>query len=155
MLGEILETLFADAGSAIQRYAKGLFVVEVIASVITGIIVWTEVGDVEGFWAFCGITVGGIIVAYIFSLFLCAFGQLVENSEIIAQEASSVEEKKEIISSSAVNEEEKKYDLFRNISSNYNTTKKPSGPDFWTCENCKRSNHKTVGTCGCGTRKPN
>lgn len=74
----MLEKIFENAGAKIKKYAKTLFVIESIAAIIGGFAVID--GDFEEFLTFILIAAGGILVAYLSSLFLAAFGDLVQSN---------------------------------------------------------------------------
>lgn len=74
----MLEKIFTNPGARIKRYAKALFVIESIAAIIGGFAAID--GDFDEFLLMILIAVGGIAVAYISSLFMAAFGDLVQSS---------------------------------------------------------------------------
>ena len=97
-----------------------------ILSIIGSIIIWTTYDSLE-------IALVVLAVSYIQWLLMNAIGEILENTETII------------------------YKLSESNSSNqgYFGSMQLVGEDYWKCPNCKKINHKTVGTCGCGTRKPN
>lgn len=74
----MLEKWFADPGAKIKKYAKTLFVIEAIAAIIAGLGMMAS--DEDMFLYGILIAVAGIAVAYISSLFMAAFGDLVQSS---------------------------------------------------------------------------
>ena len=74
----MLENLFANAGAKIKNYAKTLFVIESIVAILGGLLLLIEDEDM----ILAGIFVAGIgiFVAYLSSLFLAAFGDLVQSN---------------------------------------------------------------------------
>lgn len=70
--------MFKRPGLLLKKLALGSFLVESIGAFITGIILAIEV---EEFWLFLVISIGGILFAWLSALFLFAFGHLVDNSE--------------------------------------------------------------------------
>ena len=74
----MLEKWFADPGIKIKKYAKTLFVIESIAAIIAGLGMMAS--DEDMFLYGLLIAVAGIAVAYISSLFMAAFGDLVQSS---------------------------------------------------------------------------
>lgn len=74
----MLEKWFADPGAKIKKYAKTLFVIESIAAIIAGLGMMAS--DEDMFLYGLLIAVAGIAVAYISSLFMAAFGDLVQSS---------------------------------------------------------------------------
>ena len=75
--------MFDEIGGKIKAIAKGVFVVEVIATLILAICIAIESYDLGTLW-FLLIMVGGIVLAYLSVIILYAFGELVENSTKIA-----------------------------------------------------------------------
>ena len=73
----MLEKIFTDPGARIKKYAKALFVIESIAAIIGGLVYMD--GDFDEFFFCLLIAAGGIIAAYIMSLFMAAFGDLVQS----------------------------------------------------------------------------
>ena len=82
--------MFDNIGSKIKSYAKANFWIETIASVLLGIILLAiaseTYSDLEEIYTIIGIVflLGGPATAYITSIFLYGFGQLVENSDVLA-----------------------------------------------------------------------
>ena len=74
----MLENLFANAGAKIKKYAKTLFVIESIAAIIAFLVTIAE--DEDMVLIGIAIAAGGMLVAYLSSLFLAAFGDLVQSS---------------------------------------------------------------------------
>ena len=74
----MLEKIFLNPGARIKKYAKALFVIESIAAILGGLVYMD--GDTDEFLFFLLIAAGGILVAYITSLFMAAFGDLVQSS---------------------------------------------------------------------------
>ena len=71
--------MFENAGGKLKVVAVVLFVLEVIAAVITGIVYSVNAYE-GGFLLFLLITGGGILGAYLTSLVLYAIGEAAENS---------------------------------------------------------------------------
>ena len=157
--------MFENPGGKLKGLALGLFIIEVIAAVIGGLACWIGMGDVEGFFAFVGIIAGGIGVAYVSAIGIYAFGELVENSTFINYKIQQMPNGN---TSSAMPQ----YSAPQQTAPQYNNTPQNSAPittkyyqnnngrgaagsAFWTCPKCHKTNHNTVGTCGCGTRRPN
>lgn len=74
----MLEKWFTDPGARIKKYAKTLFVIEAIAAIIAGL--GMAFSDEDMFIYGLLAAVAGIAVAYISSLFMAAFGDLVQSS---------------------------------------------------------------------------
>ena len=73
----MLEKLFANPGEKIKKYAKVLFIIECVVALIAGIIASDEMEYIE---LLLVTFAGGVVVAYISSLFMAAFGDLVQSS---------------------------------------------------------------------------
>ena len=75
--------MFNNPGAKIKGLAKTLFWIEVIGVIVTLLAMADYVFDDEGIFIAIAILVVGIGVAYLSSLFLAAFGELVQtNTEI-------------------------------------------------------------------------
>ena len=141
--------MFDNIGEKIKELALSIFVIEVIAAVVSGIFLIFSGGD--------GLIIGGIItiivgiaVAYLSVILIYAFGELVENSSIIANYISNEEDSKScapLIGKGA----ESAPGVY--ITETIGTPGHKIEPDFWRCPRCGKSNHRTTGTCGCGQQK--
>ena len=80
-----LTGLFGEAGSKIKTFAEVNFWVEAVAAVIGGIVAACAFNDGESFFVFLAIACGGVFMAYIVSLFLYGFGQLVEDNQVMRE----------------------------------------------------------------------
>ena len=76
--------MYDNIGKKIKDSAKWIFATEAIAAVIGGICVIVD--DFDSFFIGLLLIIFGPCVAYVSTWLLYAFGQLVENSDIIAQE---------------------------------------------------------------------
>ncbi len=86
--------MFENIGGKIMNLARFICAAGIIASVMTGI-VFFSFGD-EFFFMMGLITiVGGIILSWITSWFMYAFGQLVEDANKSAKFLKTIAEKKE------------------------------------------------------------
>lgn len=84
--------MFKNPGGSLKTYGKVVFVIFVIAAIAGGITMFAGAGNIgryNGGAAF-GMVVGGIVViavgifmAYLMTIFVIAFGELVENSTVI------------------------------------------------------------------------
>ncbi|MBR2175651.1 MAG: zinc ribbon domain-containing protein [Clostridia bacterium] len=98
--------MFNNPGGKLKEYGYTVFIIGIIVSVISGIVIWTNGnllqkisgGSIGGFnfWIFI---VGAIIIAvgifgsYILAIFIVSFGELVENSTILVNlETSQVKQ---------------------------------------------------------------
>ena len=125
---------YENIGNKIKGLAQMVFVVEAIAAVITGIALMAtdEVLILYGLL----VLIVGPIVAWVSSWLLYGFGQLVENSDIIAEEHKRVNEKHE--KTVAKNNEKKQAQRQKQIKENI------ENPSFdedeyidIICSNCK------------------
>ena len=152
--------MFNNIGSKIKTIAVIFFTIEML-----GIIISALVACGEDFFAGAIIFVVGFMAAYLSVILIYAFGELVENSSIIAantygMSSSSNHPFLNANSASSIGGANQ-------VPINPNSTgssmhplfkeeppiKKDTTPDYWVCQNCGRANHKTTGTCGCGQRK--
>ncbi|MBR5010806.1 MAG: hypothetical protein IKY06_09200 [Clostridia bacterium] len=90
--------MFQNSGNKIKTLALILFVICLIATLILAItasIIRDYYGNADGFrfWQFLGILVGGSITSFISSLFLYAFGDLVEDVSILRSYVLSIKNK--------------------------------------------------------------
>ena len=76
--------MFKNHGKKIKDLADILCMVQMILAGIAGFALMSE-GD-EMLWVGIGVLAGGIVFAYVSSLLLSGFGQLIENSDVIATE---------------------------------------------------------------------
>ena len=138
--------MFDNIGGKIKTLAEVVFVLNIIATFILAIC--AAVFSYElGFLWFLIVMVSGIVLAYVSVLIFYAFGELVENSTIIAKNI----EKKSCSKESIL---DKKTDIKVDAAPKSNLFKSASQPNTWTCLNCGKSNPKTSGFCECGYRKP-
>ncbi len=84
--------MFKNPGGSLKNYGKVVFIIFVIAAIAGGIAVFVGAGSLgryNGGAAFGMVIVGivviavGIFMAYLLSIFVIAFGELVENSTVI------------------------------------------------------------------------
>lgn len=84
--------MFKNPGGSLKTYGKIVFFVFAIAAVVGGIMVFAGAGNIGRYnsGAAFGMVMGGIVliavgifVAYLLSIFVIAFGELVENSTMI------------------------------------------------------------------------
>lgn len=155
--------MFNNIGSKIKTIAVVFFTLEMIGIIISAFAALFAGGS-EGFILGAIIFVVGFMAAYLSVVLIYAFGELVENSAIIAANTYGM-------SSSShhpfLNNGTASIGGANQVPINPNSTgssmhplfrdeppvKKDTTPDYWVCPNCGRANHKTAGTCGCGQRK--
>ena len=84
--------MFKNPGKSLKTYGKIVFIIFVIAAIAGGISMFAAAGNMGRYssGAAFGMVIGGIVViavgiflAYLLSIFVIAFGELVENSTII------------------------------------------------------------------------
>lgn len=79
--------MFSNIGEKVKGYSKIIFIIQVIIGVIIGFIQWMGLIDSRkgglGFLLFLLIVILTFVLAFISSMFIYAFGQLVENSDSI------------------------------------------------------------------------
>ena len=85
--------MFDNIGDKIKGLAQMVFVVEAIAAVITGIALMASDEDLILYGLL--VLIAGPIIAWVSSWLLYGFGQLIENSDIIAEEYNRKNEKHE------------------------------------------------------------
>ena len=90
--------MFYNSGHKIKVLAVILFIVCIIATLVLAIatsIIRDRYGNADGFrfWQFLGILVGGGLTSFISSLFLYAFGDLVEDVSILRSCVSDIKKK--------------------------------------------------------------
>ena len=124
--------MYDNIGGKIKNWAVWIFVVEAIAAVIGGIALIANNNGLVGFLT----VVLGPIAAWVSSWLLYGFGQLIENSDIIAAEYSRKNEKHEKVI--AKNNEKKQVQRKKQIKANM------ENPNFdedeyidIACPNCK------------------
>ena len=84
---------YDNIGGKIKGLAKAAFIVEAIAAVLSGLVMFVE--DDDMFLIALLVAIVGPIVAWVGSWLLYGFGQLIENSDIIAAEYNRKNEKHE------------------------------------------------------------
>ena len=125
---------YENIGNKIKGLAQMAFVVEAIAAVITGIALMATDEDLILYGLL--VLIAGPIIAWVSSWLLYGFGQLIENSDIIAEEYNRKNEKHEKVV--AKNNEKKQAQRKKQIKENM------ENPNFdeneyidITCSNCK------------------
>lgn len=139
----MLDSLYENIGGKIKSWAKWIFIVEAIGSIIAGIVLAAEEDILYIF-----IAIIGPFIAWVSSWILYAFGELVENStlicEVLVQDSSTHDLD---IAKNNTEKEQVKKNRLRNI-------KKSNSFGFWVCPNCSRGNSNSSTECiYCGTKK--
>ena len=132
-----LMDLFEDSGKVIKKLAIICFFVGVVGSIILAIVYgkaptgyYNEMSF--NFFAFLGFLVGGLLVNFVSSIFLYAFGDLVDNVKTMARNNSPVR-----------NDSASTTEKNNNNSINY--------ADTWVCKKCGARNPKSKMSCkDCG-----
>lgn len=123
---------YDDIGGKIKDWAKWIFTVEAIAAVITGITLWANGSVLTGFL----VIVLGPFVAWVLSWLLYGYGQLIQNSDIIAEEFNRKNEKHEKVV--AKSNERKQAERRREVKA---AIQNPEVDEYVfidiTCPNCK------------------
>lgn len=127
--------MYDNIGGKIKGLAKATFIVEAIAAVISGIAVMAI--DEEMILIGLLVMVIATIVAWVSSWFLFGFGQLIENSDIIAKQYKRKNEKHEkSISESNERKRKQRYNEIKAIIAD-DSVNENKFIDF-TCPNCRQ-----------------
>jgi hypothetical protein len=70
--------MFENSGGKIKSFASILFAIMAVGGLIGGIVAAIAA---RSFWLFLGVAIGSIVSAYVTSLFLYGFGDLIESSQ--------------------------------------------------------------------------
>ena len=153
--------LFNNAGTKIRKWAAALFVIESVAAFISGIV--TMLSDDDQFFVGILVMVVGIVVAFITSLFLSAFGELVEstteNKNINEEILSKLEEQyptprpatyaNPAASPAAVARQNVSGETF-----SIKPAQPAANPDMWYCTSCGTQNSRNYYQCKkCGAQR--
>ncbi len=152
--------MFNNAGKKIQLIAKIMFWVCVAAYVICGFKFGFTTYYTGGRYSstkhtefngaiFFGCLVLGPVVSYIAALVTIAFGQLVENSQTIADSTAGVSSASSAASSVSSEDSEPAY---RPLFKDETTSKVYRAPvsTVWTCSSCGKTNPGYSNGCSCG-----
>ena len=138
--------MFENVGGKIKTLVKVMFFLELLGSVIGAGILIPDCTDSE-MWLALGIVVVGPLVAWISSLALYAFGELVESNLRISR---SVER---LTGSNTATQQDPKTAVNTN-SFSAQSTQTDSTVTYWTCSRCKRENSDYRAECWyCGEKK--
>lgn len=143
--------MFDNIGGKIKGIAIIFFIFELVCVFFSGIAAMAS-GD-EGFFIGIVIMVAGFFISYLSVILFYAFGELVENSAIIAENTGEYRDTyarehpllDRSVTSSVVTP-------ISNIG--HSNASQAVVSDYWKCPTCGRTNHKTSGTCGCGQKRP-
>ena len=87
----MLDNLYTNIGGKIKNWAKWIFIIEAIGTIITGLVLLSTDEDLIGYGLLT--LVCGPIVAWVGSWLLYAFGELVEDVHAIRNKEGTTEEK--------------------------------------------------------------
>ena len=73
--------MFENVGEKLKAIAITIFVIDIVAAAVSGIIAWVNVGAL-GFFLFLLILAGGLFIAWISALVPYAIGEAADKSEI-------------------------------------------------------------------------
>ncbi len=96
--------MFNNPGEKIKKFAKILFWILCVAFVILAIVfgwtydIWSSQIKFNPL-SFFGLIIGGFVFSYILSLFLSAFGELVQNSHSIKEILKQNDKQKQVVES--------------------------------------------------------
>ena len=125
---------YENIGDKIKGLAQMAFVVEAIAAVITGIALMASDEDLILYGLL--VLIAGPIIAWVSSWLLYGFGQLIENSDIIAEEYNRKNEKHEKVVEK--NNEKKQAQRLKEVKA---AIENPDVDEYKfidiTCSNCK------------------
>ena len=151
--------MFNNVGGKIKGVVKGFFAINVIFTVILGIVVWYNVADWNN--GFVGFLAGGFtfaigfFFAWLSSLAAYAFGQLVENSDRIREHLENGADNTSKDSSDSYNNSNTGYNngsaSYTSSGYNANVYVNENGNSV-TCPKCNESQPVGRGYCSiCGT----
>ena len=125
---------YENIGNKIKGLAQMAFVVEAIAAVITGIALMASDEDLILYGLL--VLIAGPIIAWVSSWLLYGFGQLIENSDIIAEEYNRKNEKHEKV---VIKNNERKQAQLRKKAKDAIANPEVDEYEFIdiTCPNCK------------------
>ena len=81
--------MFKNIGGSLKALAKIVFWVGLIASIICGICAWSDWWLFDGFLNFLVFGIAPAVFFYVTSMLIYGFGELVENSQILAQNSTN------------------------------------------------------------------
>ena len=155
----MLDQLYENIGSKLKNLAKGVFIVEALGAIITGITLLGEELLLPGLLT----AVLGPIIAWISSWVLYAFGELVEktvNNETNTKAMLHLMTKEQYKQNQAEKQETPARKMEEPIPAQPKQTEEPAVPKqpaqegSWACPVCKRKNVMFRTTCwACGTEK--
>lgn len=138
--------MFENVGGKIKTLVKVMFFLEAIVFIVGGIIIASSYNRDEMIWTGVGVAVVGPLVAWISSLALYAFGELVESVMNINRNirgncglSNQNQAQNAVFKTNLVPEQTKQGGFLEN---------------YWTCSRCKRENSGHNTECWyCGEKK--
>ncbi len=138
--------MFDNIGGKIKSFARIVCILGIISSIVVGLICMGTYGDEGGFIFGPFISIFGAIFSYLGSFFAYGFGELVENSEIVAEYYFKLERNSK--SAPAKSESKSGYSLTE-MSMQHN-----NNSPTWKCSICGESNPRSSRICkSCGKDK--
>ena len=159
-----MEKLFSNIGEKIKSFVIAFFVIQVVLYGISGLAMFIGFVKTNGFLAFLmfiATLAVGFLVAYISSLFLYGFGELVSNSQNLFNNSYSHQQPNGTFNNSVNNYvPSNNSPIFKDtvqnqpVTSSAPVTKTEPAANEWKCPQCGLIHQNYVGTCGCGCKKP-
>lgn len=143
--------MFKNSGGKVKGVTIIWFILQLVLTVALAIVFGFDRFDGESDFLplqFFGIIIGGILYSYLSTIFLYAFGQLVESTESIEYLTQEMLEKMDI----STTRNNLNTGRNSNIPQNLNILQNP-GNSQWQCSKCGRINMMYAGTCGCGNTR--
>lgn len=159
------DKLFKNSGELIQKIALVLFVLELLACVITGFaLIFTSCKREYSYYSYArhttvlwhqtfiglGVLTVGSFICFFKCLLLQGFGELVSNSHKLVE---LKENESEDFSEDNSGEFFTKLKGVAPLNKAQSVNPNPSVNE-WKCPKCGSTNQNYVGTCGCGEKKP-
>ena len=134
----MLDNLYENIGGKIKNWAKWIFIVEAIGSVVAAIVVPAASGDPDDFiWLSALLIVFGPLVAWVGSWLLYAFGEMVEDIHARRTKYYPLAEEAEVRKA----EEKARIEA---------EEKAEKGQKSYICPNCRREVLRGCTMCECG-----
>ena len=149
--------MFENVGEKIKLVAKISFICLCIASFVVAIYYWSGF-DESTFIGFL-ILVAGCAVSYVGSLFLYAFGELVEKTTKIEQNMYMSKASKNTVGNNSVSTKTSTQTAYGNLAVQRPQDRQPSQPvsedsGKWVCKKCGAKNQEFAQYCkSCGSWK--
>ena len=145
--------MFENPGQKVKSFATILFAITIVTGFIAGIVLAIE----ESFWLFFLVFGGSLVIAYLVSLFLYGFGELIESSQNTAIVSKMILDKLDhpaTVAPAAAPARPaapvERSDVSCPAPPVRQASELPAGK--WQCP-CGRINEKYVSSCACGRKK--